>query len=58
MSELAWSGRSAAIMLKDQNELERERDFWTWSSLHGLNSIEVIGNIYEDPELVAPEAKR
>jgi uncharacterized phage protein (TIGR01671 family) len=58
VSELAWSDRSTAIMLKEQSELERERGFWTWSSLHGLNSIEVIGNIYQNPNLLAPEAKQ
>lgn len=51
VSEVVWDEARGRLAFKDQDELERQRDFWTYSSLD-CNTKEVIGNIYENPELL------
>lgn len=52
VSEVAWDEENAALMLKDQDELEHSRGFWRWGSFRNTVGLAVIGNIYEAPELL------
>jgi uncharacterized phage protein (TIGR01671 family) len=51
-------GDSACFQIEWQDDLERERGYWNIMGMGHLNSIEVIGNLHENPEILKHEETR
>jgi uncharacterized phage protein (TIGR01671 family) len=49
---VVWNEDSASFCIKDQDDLEKARGFWRPISFHAMNSLEVLGNVHENPELL------
>lgn len=52
IGQVVYSKRQAGLMIMDQNELEQARGFYTYVSFNAMNTLQILGDIHHNIDLL------